>query len=143
MLTKVNSEFALENVPLFGQSKLKITAIGFKSIEQNVSFDIKMQPGADMSAMLNAIDKDLGNIKLEVDAQVLGNVTVTASKPAPDFQSPVAGEEILTRSVVVYPNPVSDKCIVKFDGAFTKVSTKVYDVGGSLVRNWAAFRIEE
>jgi hypothetical protein len=29
MLTKANGEFALENVPLFGQSKLKITAIGF------------------------------------------------------------------------------------------------------------------
>jgi outer membrane receptor protein involved in Fe transport len=40
-----------------------------------------MQPGADMSAMLNAIDKDLGNIKLEIDAQVLGSVTVVSSKP--------------------------------------------------------------
>ncbi|HET6766815.1 MAG TPA: outer membrane beta-barrel protein, partial [Chitinophagaceae bacterium] len=81
MLTKANGEFSLENVPLFGQSKLKITAIGFKPLEQNVGFDIKMQPGADMSAMLNAIDKDLGNIKLEVDAQILGNVTVVSNKP--------------------------------------------------------------
>ena len=81
MLTKANGEFSLENIPLFGQSKLKITAIGFKPVEQNVGFDIKMQPGADMSAMLNAIDKDLGNIKLEVDAQVLGTVTVVANKP--------------------------------------------------------------
>lgn len=81
MLTKANGEFSLENVPLFGQSKLKITAIGFKPLEQNVGFDIKMQPGADMSAMLNAVDKDLGNIKLEVDAQILGNVTVVSNKP--------------------------------------------------------------
>jgi outer membrane receptor protein involved in Fe transport len=81
MLTKANGDFTLENVPLFGQSKLKITAIGFKVLEQNVGFDIKMQPGADMSAMLNAIDKDLGNIKVEIDAQVLSNVTVTSSKP--------------------------------------------------------------
>jgi outer membrane receptor protein involved in Fe transport len=81
MLTKANGEFSLENVPLFGQSKLKITAMGFKPIEQNVGFEIKMQPGADMSAMLNAIDKDLGNLKLEIDAQVLGNVTVVGSKP--------------------------------------------------------------
>src|SRR6188474_808970 len=81
MLTKANGEFSLENVPLFGQSKLKITAIGFKPLEQNVGFEIKMQPGADMSAMLNAIDKDLGNLKLEIDAQVLGNVTVVGSKP--------------------------------------------------------------
>lgn len=81
MLTKANGEFTLDNVPLFGQSKLKITAIGFTPVEQNVGFDIKMQPGADMSAMLNAIDKDLGNIKMEIDAQVLANVTVTGSKP--------------------------------------------------------------
>jgi len=80
MLTKANGEFALENIPLFGQSKLKITGIGFKPLEQNVSFELKMQ-GGDMSAMLNAIDKDLGNIKVEVDAQVLGNVTVVSSKP--------------------------------------------------------------
>ena len=81
MLTKANGEFSIENIPLFGQSKLKVTAIGFKPLEQAVSFDIKMQPGADMSSMLNAIDKDLGNIKMEIDAQVLGNVTVTSSKP--------------------------------------------------------------
>src|SRR5688572_31320362 len=81
MLTKANGEFSLENIPLFGQSTLKITGIGVKPLEQKVSFEIKMQPGADMSAMLGAIDKDLGNIKMEIDAQVLGNVTVTASKP--------------------------------------------------------------
>ncbi len=81
MLTKANGEFSLENIPLFGQSTLKITAIGVKPLEQKVGFEMKMQPGADMSAMLGAIDKDLGNIKMEVDAQVLGNVTVTASKP--------------------------------------------------------------
>jgi len=81
MLTKANGEFSLENVPLFGQSKLKISAIGFKPLEQNAGFEIKMQPGADMSAMLNAIDKDLGNIKMDIDAQVLGGVTVTSNKP--------------------------------------------------------------
>ena len=79
MLTKANGEFSLENVPLFGKSKLKITAIGFKPIEQSAGFEMK--PGGDMNAMLNAIDKDLGNIKLEIDAQVLGNVTVVGSKP--------------------------------------------------------------
>src|SRR6187399_3151035 len=43
MLTKPNGEFSLENVPLFGKSKLKITGIGFKPLEQNVSFELKMQ----------------------------------------------------------------------------------------------------
>ncbi len=81
MLTQPNGEFSLENVPLFGPLKLKITAIGFKALEKPVSFDLKMGGNAvDMSAMLNAIDKDLGNIKVEVDAQVLGGVTVSSSK---------------------------------------------------------------
>src|SRR5215207_8775363 len=30
MLTKANGDFSLENVSLFGQSKLKITVVGFK-----------------------------------------------------------------------------------------------------------------
>jgi len=80
MLTKSNGNFRLENVPLFGQLKLKITAIGFKEFQEPISFNIKMGNGADMSAMLNAIDKDLGNIKLEIDAKVLGEVTVSSSK---------------------------------------------------------------
>jgi outer membrane receptor protein involved in Fe transport len=79
MLTKANGEFTLENVPMLGQYKLKITAIGFTPYEKNIAFDLKM--GGDMSAMLNAVDKDLGNVKLEIDAQILGAVTVTASNP--------------------------------------------------------------
>jgi outer membrane receptor protein involved in Fe transport len=87
MLTTSNGNFSLENVPLFGQVKLKITAMGFVPYEQPVSFNIKMPAagggagGFDMSAMLNAIDKDLGNIKLAVDAKVLSEVTVSSSKP--------------------------------------------------------------
>lgn len=79
MLTKANGEFSVENVPVFGPMKLKITAIGFKELITPVSFDIK--PGGDMSAMMNALDKDLGNIKVETEEKVLDNVTVTASKP--------------------------------------------------------------
>jgi len=79
MLTKANGEFTLENVPMMGQYKLKITAIGFTPYEKNIGFDLKM--GGDMSSMLNAVDKDLGNIKLEIDAQILSGVTVTASNP--------------------------------------------------------------
>lgn len=82
MLTKANGEFSLENVSLFGQSKLKITVVGFKSFEQTVSFDVKMGGGnTDMSAMIGALDKDLGNIKIELEEKVLENVTVTASNP--------------------------------------------------------------
>jgi outer membrane receptor for ferrienterochelin and colicin len=81
MLTGRNGDFSLENLPIFGQYKLVITAIGYKKIEQKVSFNIKMGPGVDRSQILNAVDKDLGNIKMEQDATMLEGVTVTGSKP--------------------------------------------------------------
>jgi len=82
MITKANGDFSLENVPLFGQMKLKVTIVGFKPYEQAVSFDLKRPANGDMSAMLSAIDKDLGNIKVDVEEKELSNVTVTASTSA-------------------------------------------------------------
>jgi outer membrane receptor protein involved in Fe transport len=79
MLTKANGDFSLENVAVFGPSKLRISVIGFKDHEQPVSFDIK--PGGDMSSIMNALDKDLGNVKVEIEEKVLENVTVSAGKP--------------------------------------------------------------
>lgn len=92
MLTKANGQFDLENIPLFGQYKLHVTAIGFKELTQSVAFNFKMGNGGmnnmngnngtpDPTAMLGALAKDLGNIKMEVDEKVLGNVTITSSKP--------------------------------------------------------------
>ena len=83
MLTNKKGEFSLENLSIMATYKLKITAIGFKTIEQKVNFDLNMSAAknGDFSSMLNGVDKDLGNIKLEVDAQQLQNVTVTANKP--------------------------------------------------------------
>lgn len=84
MLTTNTGDFSIENVPLFGRYKLKITGIGYKTIEQQVAFEMPNRNGAnsaDASSMMGVLDKDLGNIKLEVDNQVLGNVTVTATKP--------------------------------------------------------------
>lgn len=82
MLTQPNGEFSIENVPVFGPLKLKVTAIGFKEMVMPVSFNLKMggKPG-DMSAMLGALDKDLGNIKVTIEEKVLDNVTVSGSKP--------------------------------------------------------------
>ena len=82
MLTDKRGEFSLENLAIMASYKLKITAIGYKTIEQKVAFDLNMggaKPN-DMSSMLNAVDKDLGNIKLEVDALQLAEVTVTNTK---------------------------------------------------------------
>jgi outer membrane receptor protein involved in Fe transport len=86
MLTKNSGQFSIEGVPIMGQYKLKITAIGFKNYEKNVSL-VDMNAfrnnngNQDMSSLLGNLDKDLGNIKLEIDQKVLGNVTVTGTKP--------------------------------------------------------------
>ncbi len=85
MLTQANGDFSLENVPVMGQYKLRISGIGFQPYEQTVSFfDMKdLQAGGrpDMAAIMNKLDKDLGNISLQIDEKVLGNVVVTSSKP--------------------------------------------------------------
>jgi outer membrane receptor protein involved in Fe transport len=84
MLTTSTGDFSVENVPLMGKYKLKISGIGYKQIEKPVAFEMpnrNSMSNNDPSAMMGALDKDLGNLKLEVDNQVLGTVTVTASKP--------------------------------------------------------------
>jgi Outer membrane receptor proteins, mostly Fe transport len=81
MLTKGNGDFSLENLPLFGNYRLVVTAIGYKTIEQKVAFELKPGAGRDMSQAMAAVDKDLGNIKLEIDNKVLESVTVTGSRP--------------------------------------------------------------
>ncbi|RYY55182.1 MAG: TonB-dependent receptor [Chitinophagaceae bacterium] len=83
MLTVTNGEFSLENVPAFGPLKLKVSAIGYEEITQDVSFNLNAagaKPG-DMSAMAGALDKDLGNIRIVVSDKILDNVTVTSTKP--------------------------------------------------------------
>ncbi len=82
MLTTKKGEFSLENLPVMAAYKLKISAIGYKSIEQKAAFEINMQgaKNGDYTSLLSGIDKDLGNIKMETDAQQLQDVTVTSSK---------------------------------------------------------------
>ncbi len=83
MLTDKKGEFNLENLPVMASFRIRITAIGFKTYEQKVNFELNMQGGrnGDFNSMLSGIDKDLGNIRLEVDAQQLQEVTITSSKP--------------------------------------------------------------
>ena len=78
MLTTKNGTFSLENLPVMAPYKLKITGIGYMPIEQKVFFNMKM--GGDMSQMLNGVDKDLGNIKLQTDAKQLAEVSVSGSR---------------------------------------------------------------
>jgi hypothetical protein len=66
-LAKSNGDFSLENLP-FGGYRLRITFLGYKNYEQKIF--VNMQN----------VDKDLGNIMLEPDAAVLGEVTVVEEK---------------------------------------------------------------
>jgi outer membrane receptor protein involved in Fe transport len=84
MLSSKSGDFSIENVPLFGKYTLKVTGIGIKTVEKPVGFEMPNRDAmssGDMSAMLGAVDKDLGNIKIDVDEKVLSNVTVSASRP--------------------------------------------------------------
>ncbi len=67
-LTETNGDFSLNDLP-FGGYKLKITFLGYKTLEQKVI----VSPGNG--------EQELGNINLEVDEKVLKEVTVTADKP--------------------------------------------------------------
>jgi outer membrane receptor protein involved in Fe transport len=86
-LTNSGGEFRIENIPLMGMYKLLITGIGYKTNTSNFSFidramvsRARNNNNADMTAMLGAIDKDLGNIKLAVNSELLENVTVTGTQ---------------------------------------------------------------
>ncbi|HWY39108.1 MAG TPA: carboxypeptidase-like regulatory domain-containing protein, partial [Bacteroidia bacterium] len=67
MLAKSNGDFSLDNLS-FGGYRLRVSFIGYKNYEQKIF--VNMQN----------VDKDLGNIMLEVDAEMLSEVTVTAEK---------------------------------------------------------------
>jgi outer membrane receptor protein involved in Fe transport len=79
MLTDKKGEFSIDKLPVLASYQLLITAIGYKTYNEKIAFNLKMS-GGDMSQMLNAVDKDLGNIKMVHDAQQLQGVVVTASQ---------------------------------------------------------------
>ena len=99
--TEANGEFSLDELPMMGSFQLAISSVGYKPYKKPVAFDMAalMKAGAAMQKsgggdysnmtsipagatdMLNAVNKDLGNIKLETDAQTLNGVTVTANVP--------------------------------------------------------------
>ncbi len=83
VISNKKGEFSIENLPVMVSFKLRISAIGYAPYEQKLNFELNAagaKPG-DMNSMLSAVDKDLGNIKMNQDAQQLQNVTVTASAP--------------------------------------------------------------
>ncbi|MCB0573606.1 MAG: carboxypeptidase-like regulatory domain-containing protein, partial [Saprospiraceae bacterium] len=80
-LSEENGDFSLEGLPIRGQFTLKISFMGYASIEQKVSFDLKMpqndRQGGGIGAMAGSVDKDLGNIELDASSRLLQEVTVS------------------------------------------------------------------
>ena len=83
-LAAANGEFRIDNLPAMGRYKLVISGLGHgtKNIDFSFIDPAKVKQGGDMSALMGALDKDLGNIKLSIDNQMLEGVTVTGSRPA-------------------------------------------------------------
>ena len=42
-ITPSNGDFSFDNLPLFGNYGLKLTAIGYKSIDQKLAFNFKSE----------------------------------------------------------------------------------------------------
>ncbi len=85
VLTEANGDFSLDNLPVMGKMTLRITSVGYKDLQQQVSFDISRPSGENggadrMQQMLSMVDKDLGNIKLEQSETTLADVTVTSTR---------------------------------------------------------------
>ena len=97
-ITKANGEFNFEELSVIMPLQLKIAATGYKQHKQAISFQMKMPAGGGgmtggqgqsggnpmggLNAVLNAFDKDLGNIKLSADVKQLQTVSVnTYAKP--------------------------------------------------------------
>ncbi len=77
-LTEENGDFSLENLPVRGEFTLKVSFMGYATIEKKVSFGVSGRPGQNGGAegMAAKFDKDLGNIRLSFSDQVLREVTV-------------------------------------------------------------------
>lgn len=78
VITGKNGDFSIDKLPVMGKFTLLITAVGFSPLMEEVSFNIT--PGGDMREMMSALDKDLGNFKMNVSEQELEGVVVTANK---------------------------------------------------------------
>ncbi|HZK65226.1 MAG TPA: carboxypeptidase regulatory-like domain-containing protein, partial [Puia sp.] len=81
MITKSKGNFSFSNLPILGSYRLKVTAIGYSLYDEKVAFDLKLGKSTDPELGVNAVEKDLGNIKMQQDAETLNQVIVTGSKP--------------------------------------------------------------
>jgi outer membrane receptor for ferrienterochelin and colicin len=130
MLTGGNGDFSLAEVPVMGKFTLKIALIGYKPYTQTLSFNLN--PGQGMQQMMNAVDKDLGNIKLEPDAIALGTVNIDGSAPAYELK--------LDKKVYTFEkNPVATGTTA--EDALKNVPSVNVDIDGNVTMRNAAPQI--
>lgn len=83
-ITDDRGDFALENLPIFGEFDLIISYIGFSDINKKVSFGLKRPDGQSQGGFSipqgTNLDVDLGNITLVTSTEVLDEVVVTERK---------------------------------------------------------------
>jgi outer membrane receptor protein involved in Fe transport len=87
-LTKENGDFSLEKINVVGKYKLKIASIGYATRIFAVSFNLdpeKMKSGG-MQGMMNAVDRDLGNIKLAPESTTLKAVEIVSTSPVMELK---------------------------------------------------------
>jgi outer membrane receptor protein involved in Fe transport len=84
MLTGKKGQFSIDKLPILTTYHLLITAVGYKPFTESLAFDLKMGGGRDYSQMINAVDRDLGNIKMIQNAQQLQTVVITGEKKLMD-----------------------------------------------------------
>jgi outer membrane receptor for ferrienterochelin and colicin len=90
---EMNGEFSMKDLPVMGRLKLKISSVGYKTLEMPIAFQFpKMDGGfappkpgqqpdpAMMAKFMAGFEKDLGKLKLDNDNKVLDAVVVTATK---------------------------------------------------------------
>ena len=87
--TQANGDFNFDGVPIFGQFKLTVSAVGYQAYTQPIAFQSPRPAGVppggaapggqmpSMGAMASNFEKDLGKIVLKTDAQMLASVVVT------------------------------------------------------------------
>jgi outer membrane receptor for ferrienterochelin and colicin len=96
-LTGDNGEFSFDKLPVMGTFTIQINALGYRNYSETVFFDlsklmkngknIQSQSNSDnpdlnsIASAINAIDKDLGNIKISSDATQIKAVTVNGEAP--------------------------------------------------------------
>ena len=81
LVTKTKGEFDFDELPIQIPLTMKISATGYKTVVQNISFLPSGNVNGQKPAGMPSFDKDLGNIKLAEQVTTLKDVVVVSTKP--------------------------------------------------------------